>query len=332
MSVSSPRISLIIALYNAEKYLRPCLDSVKAQTFKDFECLCINDGSKDTTEAIVKEYAESDPRFKLINQVNAGCSAARNAGLNNAAAPYVALLDQDDMLHPQAFETLICLIEKYQTDVASFRFIEVPDSFVLSNPPHYDIRSFKARVSETPFQDFFNRKKGGQVEVWTRLYNKKAIAGIEFPVGIQPAEDTIFTLKVLDRIKNIVTVDEKLLYYRDSSTSVMNMGKTRRYVESHLKAGQVLYDYFVKEPRLKGQDLENMRFFITRLFYKTCISQALRRINDPELRREVLDLSRQHFVEFEKQQMFLPSKLKFKHRLAYRLFMKRWNGLARLLA
>ena len=108
---ASPRISLIIALYNAEKYLRPCLDSVKGQTFADFECLCINDGSKDSTETIVKEYAAADPRFKLINQANAGCSAARNTGLNNASAPYVALLDQDDMLHPQAFETLIYLIE-----------------------------------------------------------------------------------------------------------------------------------------------------------------------------------------------------------------------------
>lgn len=329
---ASPRISLIIALYNAEKYLRPCLDSVKGQTFADFECLCINDGSKDSTETIVKEYAAADPRFKLINQANAGCSAARNTGLNNASAPYVALLDQDDMLHPQAFETLIYLIEKYQTDVASFRFVEVPDDFVMRNPPHYDVKSFAARVSETPFQDFFNRKKGGQVEVWTRLYNKKAIAGIEFPVSVQPAEDTIFTLKVLDRIKNIVTVEEKLLYYRDSSTSVMNMGKTRRYVESHLKAGQILYDYFVGEQRLKGRDLENMRYFITRLFYKTCISQALRRINDPKLRREVLDLSRRHFTEFEKRQMFLPSELKLKHRLAYRLFMVRWDRLARLLA
>ena len=329
---SSPRISLIVSLYNAEKYLRPCLDSVKNQTFKDFECLCVNDGSKDNTADIVKEYAAQDARFKLITQENGGCSAARNTGLKNAAAPYIALLDQDDMLHPQAFETLIYLIEKYQTDVASFSFVEVPDNFVLQNPPHYDVSTFKARVSNTPFQDFFTRKKGGQVEVWTRLYNKEAIKGIEFPVGVQPAEDTIFTLKVLDRIKNIVTVEDNLLYYRDSSTSVMNMGKTKRYVESHLLAGQILYDYFVKGGRLQGQDLENMRFFITRLFYKTCISQALRRIPDAALRQEVLALSRQKFVEFEQKQMFLPSKLKFKHRLAYRLFMNRYDTLARFFA
>ena len=72
-----PQISLIIPLYNAEKYLVPCLESVARQSFRDFEVLCINDGSQDSTEAIVKSFADKDSRFRLINQENAGCSAAR---------------------------------------------------------------------------------------------------------------------------------------------------------------------------------------------------------------------------------------------------------------
>ena len=104
-----PQISLIIPLYNAEKYLVPCLESVARQSFRDFEVLCINDGSQDGTEAIVKGFAEKDSRFRLINQENAGCSAARNHGIAVAEAPYIAFLDQDDMLHPQAFEALYYL-------------------------------------------------------------------------------------------------------------------------------------------------------------------------------------------------------------------------------
>ena len=115
-----PAISLIIPLYNAEKYLRPCLDSAKNQTFEDIEIICINDGSTDNTADIVNEYVAEDSRFRLIEQENAGCSMARNHGLKSAMSPYVALLDQDDVLHPQAMEVLHHLITKYNADVAEF--------------------------------------------------------------------------------------------------------------------------------------------------------------------------------------------------------------------
>jgi len=94
-----PKISLIIPLYNAGKYLRPCLDSVAAQTFRDFECLCVNDGSKDDTARIVQEYAEKDRRFVLLDKPNGGVSDARNLGLKAARAAYVAFSDQDDVFH-----------------------------------------------------------------------------------------------------------------------------------------------------------------------------------------------------------------------------------------
>ena len=126
-----PAISLIIPLYNAEKYLRPCLDSAKNQTFEDIEIICINDGSTDNTADIVNEYVAEDSRFRLIEQENAGCSMARNHGLKSAMSPYVALLDQDDVLHPQAMEVLHHLITKYNADVAEFVNETVPDDFVV---------------------------------------------------------------------------------------------------------------------------------------------------------------------------------------------------------
>ena len=126
-----PAISLIIPLYNAEKYLRPCLDSAKNQTFEDIEIICINDGSTDNTADIVNEYVAEDSRFRLIEQENAGCSMARNHGLKSAMSPYVALLDQDDVLHPQAMEVLHHLITKYNADVAEFVNETVPDDFVI---------------------------------------------------------------------------------------------------------------------------------------------------------------------------------------------------------
>ena len=105
-----PAISLIIPLYNAVRHLRGCLNSVKAQTFTDFEVLLINDGSTDGTVDMAEACCRGDNRFRLITQANGGVSAARNRGMAEARAPFVAFLDQDDMLHPQALEILYRMI------------------------------------------------------------------------------------------------------------------------------------------------------------------------------------------------------------------------------
>ena len=91
--VKSPAISLIVPIYNVADFLSRTLESVKRQTFTDFEALCINDGSKDTSADIVKSFADTDERFKLINQDNAGLSGARNTGLKNARGEYIMFLD-----------------------------------------------------------------------------------------------------------------------------------------------------------------------------------------------------------------------------------------------
>ena len=153
-----PQISLIIPLYNAEKYLEACLSSVAAQSFRDFEVLCINDGSKDKTEEIVNAFVAKDSRFKLINQENAGCSAARNHGISIAEAPYIAFLDQDDMLHPQAFETLYYMVTKFNADVAAFKNKTVPDDFVAQDIKQYNLEELDYKFSTTPFEDFFADK------------------------------------------------------------------------------------------------------------------------------------------------------------------------------
>lgn len=321
------KISLVAALYNAEKYLRDCLDSVAAQTFTDFECLCINDGSTDKTAEIVQEYVDKDPRFKLINQKNSGCSVARNTGIDNASAPYLALLDQDDVLHPQAFECLYYLIKKYKTDAATFKFKTVGDDFKMGKVEHYDFSEVEAKVSNTPFEDFYSRKKGSQVEVWTRLYDMKAIKGIYFPPNVQPAEDTVFTLKVMHRIKSIVHVDTELLFYRDSSTSVMNEGKTEKYVRSHILAARVLYDYFIKEEKLQGKELKWMRYYISRIVFKACISQVLRRGKDNKLRI----LARELVKDLYERKIFIPQTQGFRKCLASKLFIRGWYKLARTL-
>ena len=91
-----PKISVIVPVYNVEKYLRECLDSIVNQTLQDIEIICINDGSTDGSAVILEEYAAKDKRIKILNQENKGAGEARNAGINSAQGKYLAFIDGDD--------------------------------------------------------------------------------------------------------------------------------------------------------------------------------------------------------------------------------------------
>ena len=326
-----PKISLIIPLYNAEKYLWPCLNSVAEQTFKDFEVLCINDGSTDRTEEIVKSFVEHDKRFHLLNQENACCSMARNRGLAAARSPYVALLDQDDMLHPQAFEVLYYLIQKGNYDVASFINKTVSDDFILQNPPMYKLEDIKYKAYQNPFNFYFKNKRGGSVLVWNRLYKKDAIAGIEFPKDIQPAEDTIFSLKVMFHTMSIIHTDTELLYYRDSSTSVMNRGINDKYIKSHAAAGKVMSDYFLKSNRVQNKkEKKILQKYITRFIFKSVVSQPLRRLKDEKTRVASLEQARKYAIDLYHEKALQPHLLGIRKTIACHAFFKGKYKLARL--
>lgn len=107
-------VSVIIPIYNVEKYLPECLDSLLAQTYPHWQAICVNDGSKDNSLQILQQYAAKDKRFSIINQENQGLSMARNNGLKQAKGEYVYFLDSDDCLHPQCLEAAYSCAEKYQ--------------------------------------------------------------------------------------------------------------------------------------------------------------------------------------------------------------------------
>lgn len=160
-----PAISLIIPLYNAVRHLRGCLNSVKAQTFTDFEVLLINDGSTDGTVDMAEACCRGDNRFRLITQANGGVSAARNRGMAEARAPFVAFLDQDDMLHPQALEILYRMICRDGADVSAFKIRFVPDNFAGDPAPErFDAEEVvrDAVFSRAPTADFSATVKAGR--------------------------------------------------------------------------------------------------------------------------------------------------------------------------
>ena len=113
-------ISVVIPVYNTERYLHRCLDSVVNQTYVDWEALCVNDGSTDGSRTILQEYADRDSRFKIIDKPNGGLSDARNAGLDAATGEYINFVDSDDLIHPQTFEIAVALAKRDGSDIVSW--------------------------------------------------------------------------------------------------------------------------------------------------------------------------------------------------------------------
>ena len=120
-----PIISVIVPVYNVEKYLNRCIDSILAQTFSDFELLLIDDGSKDKSGEICDQYAEKDDRIKVLHKENGGASAARNTGIDHAVGEYIMFADSDDYIGRNMLESLLGLIER-QNDwaISSMEMVE----------------------------------------------------------------------------------------------------------------------------------------------------------------------------------------------------------------
>ena len=119
----TPKVSVIVPVYNVEQYLRRCLDSILGQTMSDWEAICVDDGSPDGSASILAEYAERDSRFRILTKENGGLSSARNAGTAWARGKYVNYVDSDDFIHPQTFELAVALAERDRSGIVSW----VPD-------------------------------------------------------------------------------------------------------------------------------------------------------------------------------------------------------------
>ena len=173
-------------------------------------------------------------------------------------------------------------------------------------------------------------KTDAAVRFWNRLYNKAAVKGLEFPVNVQPAEDTTYTLKVLFQIKSMVSTDAEFLFYRDSSTSVMNQGKTDKYVRAHALAAQVIYEYFIKSGLAEGHRRELINRYLARFIFKSLVSQPLRLVRDKSRRREFWNFAKSCVALLSQGGAYQPRLLGWRFNLASKLFLNGYYRTARL--
>jgi len=221
----NPFFSIIIPVYNAEKHIQACLDSLRYQTFSNYEVICINDGSTDKSEEIIKSFQKTDNRIRLICTGNKGVSHARNIGIKEAIGKYILLLDADDHFDKDTCK-IVCesLIANNEPDMLVFGgkpFLpdgRRPDEWfykVLTTPDLY--------FEKVSTDDIFS-KKYLSVFCWRCAYKKEYVVSkqLSFMEGRKYGEDAIFMISALHNADGVVVISDKLYHYRtDSEGSAM---------------------------------------------------------------------------------------------------------------
>lgn len=206
------KITVIIPIYNVEKYLEKCINSVLNQTYKDLEIILINDGSTDNCKMICEKYKNKDERIIFIDKENEGLSTSRNRGLEIATGEYIAFLDSDDWIDKDMYEMLINLAEKYNVDIVECGYRNVYDDFNLENNLDIDKEDFIIVSNEEALRRLVFTE-GVSTVVWNKIYKRDTLQGIKFEEN-KIYEDLFFTHKAIYKSKKLISVKSKKYNYR----------------------------------------------------------------------------------------------------------------------
>lgn len=225
-----PKISVIVPVYNVEKYLARCLDSIINQTLTDIEIICINDGSTDRSLEILKEFVQKEPRIKLIDQPNAGLSCARNAGMKVAQGEYIGFVDSDDWIDADFYEKLYAAAKKHDADVAC-ACIKTWRKF---NRKNIMLRYKNEDVTSDIYRKFYLCDFPETCNVWNRIYRTSKLTGnnLEFEPGVY-YEDVCFTTEVLIATDKLVTVPETYYNYERANVNSIVKVKSEKVKHDH---------------------------------------------------------------------------------------------------
>lgn len=212
-------ISIIIPVYNAEKYLERCLSSVLGQTYENIEVIAVNDGSKDGSLALLNSYAQRDSRVRVIDQENGGVANARNVGLAHAGGEYILFVDADDWIEPDMAQSLLKLLEQTrEADIAvcGGDAAEHPEEAVHIADPKVEIWDSDQQKTE------FLTHQRLQGMLWNKLIRAECFEGLSFDPTVGYGEDAQIMWKVLDRCRNMVLTSQVYYHHVIEPTSISN--------------------------------------------------------------------------------------------------------------
>lgn len=238
-------VSIIVPVYQVEKYIRQCIESILAQTFTDFELILVDDGSDDNSGKICDEYAEKDSRIKVIHQKNCGLSRARNIGMDNASGKYLMFVDSDDYIAPNMAECLYKSITKDNCDIVACNF-----RYFFEDDEKKDFSTENKAEVLSGSEIFYYRKNERNYGFWTvacnKIYKAETFKNVRFRCG-KYHEDEFWANDIYRMDIKAASVSDCLYYYRQRQNSITGNKNIQKYLDIIEALDERIYVYLNQE-------------------------------------------------------------------------------------
>ncbi len=277
---AEPLVSIVVPVYNVERYLSECLNSICNQTYRNLQIILVDDGATDSSGQICDLYASKDSRIEVIHQQNQGAAVAKNTGLDAAAGEFIWLVDADDYLCTDALSLLLRYQKQNDADVVVFGFFH---AFTNGTGPEKMTHTFGVMQAEDYLERF--PKDWTCSLFWNKLFRRSCIGDIRFKNERRCIDDEFFTYRIFFKAKTVQTVDENLYFYRQRKGSVTkNSRYDRQRSQDALDCMEQQYqDVRRAYPKMKKGFLEHqfsMLVYMTGAFYtdETILAQIKHRL------------------------------------------------------
>lgn len=225
-------VSVIIPVYNVERFLKECVDTVLEQTYQNLEIILIDDGSTDDSPGICDTYALKDNRIKVIHQQNQGAAVARNTGLENATGEYIVFVDSDDFINEKMIEKLYIALKQTDSDLSICNFKYTSENGKEIALKETDIKN-EVLYTEEIIDKLFQNNNCGYIVIWNKMYKKDLWKQIRYPVGVI-YEDEAVIHHIFSKCKKVATISDELYYYRQVGGSIMHSERNEKNLDKYL--------------------------------------------------------------------------------------------------
>ena len=283
-----PKISIIVPVYNVEKYIDKCLKSLVNQTLKDIEIIIVNDGSLDRSEEIIEKYVKDNPtKIKYYEKKNGGLSSARNYGLEYATGEYITFLDSDDYVETNMYEEMYNLAKEENADMVECDFIWEWE---------YGKKIFDTRREYETKEEIMRKPR---VVAWNKIYKRENINKIRFPEGLI-YEDMEFFYKLLPNLNKISYINKYFVHYTQREDSITN--KQTEKVEDIFKILDNIFNYYIDQ-NLYNKYEKELKYMSRRILLGSSLKRILK-IKDYHLKRKMLLKTIIYLFKFREKNKF----------------------------
>lgn len=331
------KLGILVPAYNVEKYVADCLDSILAQTFTNFEVFVLNDGSKDRTLEILREYEAKDKRVRVFTRENRGVTATLNELLDKIddTIDVVTFVDADDYVHPKMYEILCSVLTEQHADMAECGITHVAtDSHAFENAISTpSLCEVKIVANSDVF--WLERTTPGQwINKQNKIYARELIGETRFRSNMAYEEDNFFAREINAKVCKKAIVSTELYAYRinpTSATKISSPAQWAKYVGSCSERVRLSMEVFVNSGRVPKQFEAEYRREVARAFYRMVIRKNLKKNKDVASRKAEFLNAAKRLNELEQEYGFTPVGLGFLPRLAYEATKRQWYRSAFVL-